>query len=73
VKTSGQWTRLARSSARWLVCLMLISTTSCASIGGDFCRVMSGPIVTSEADVLTIDTKRQIVAVNRKGEQLCDW
>jgi len=34
---------------------------------------MSGPIVTSEADVLTIDTKRQIVAVNRKGEQLCDW
>lgn len=55
---------------KWLVCLMLIFTTSCAGPEGNECG-WARLIVVNGEDHISRRTAEQIVAHNRKVEAFC--
>jgi hypothetical protein len=59
-----------KSTVLLLVILTLLS--SCAATGGADCGAWR-PILIADADVLTADTARAILAHNRAGRRLCGW
>ena len=59
-----------RWTALWIGLATLL--TSCAGTGGAGCDAWR-PVLVAEADTLTPETARQILAHNRTGRRLCGW
>ena len=59
---------------RWIALWIATATllASCAGSGGADCEAWR-PILVAEADMLTPQTARQILAHNRTGRRLCGW
>jgi hypothetical protein len=59
-----------KSTVMWLGLMILL--TSCAGTGGEGCDAWR-PVLVSDADSLTPETARAILAHNRTGRRLCGW
>lgn len=59
-----------KSTALLLAILTLLP--SCAGTGGAGCEAWR-PVLVADADVLTPETARAILAHNLTGRQLCGW
>ena len=63
---------LVKLSAVMLLVVILLMGCASGSVGVDACGPWQ-PIYVGQADVLTVETGRQVLAHNEVGARLCGW